>query len=60
MTKIFTIVKDVIDIVEEWLIYHGCMFGWNSIYIIDNYSSDGTWEKINEYKDIMICELLYL
>jgi hypothetical protein len=45
MTKIFTIVKDEVDIVDDWLIYHGCMFGWNNIYIIDNYSSDGTWEN---------------
>jgi hypothetical protein len=53
MTKLFTIVKDEVDIVEEWLIYHGCMFGWNNIFIIDNYSSDGTWEKINEFKDLV-------
>jgi hypothetical protein len=53
MTKLFTIVKDEVDIVEDWLIYHGCMFGWNNIFIIDNYSSDGTWEKINEFKDLV-------
>lgn len=53
MTKLFTIVKDEVDIVEEWLIYHGCMFGWNNIYIIDNFSTDGTWEKINEFKDLV-------
>jgi hypothetical protein len=53
MTKIFTIVKDEVDIVEEWLIYYGSMFGWNNIYIIDNYSSDGTWEKINEYSNLV-------
>ena len=53
MTKLFTIVKDEVDIVEEWLIYHGCMFGWSNIFIIDNYSSDGTWEKINEFKDLI-------
>ena len=53
MTKLFTIVKDEIDIVEEWLIYHGCMFGWQNIFIIDNYSSDGTWEKINEFKNLV-------
>jgi hypothetical protein len=53
MTKIFTIVKDEVDIVEDWLIYHGCMFGWNNIYIIDNFSSDGTWEKINEFKHLV-------
>jgi hypothetical protein len=53
MTKIFTIVKDEVDIVEQWLIYHGCMFGWNNIFIIDNYSTDGTWEKINEFSNLV-------
>ena len=53
MTKIFTIVKDEVDIIEDWLIYHGCMFGWKNIFIIDNYSTDGTWEKINEFKELV-------
>lgn len=48
--KIFTMVKDEVDIIRDWIIYHGCMFGWDNIYIIDNYSSDGTYEIIaNEF-----------
>jgi hypothetical protein len=50
MVKIFTMVKDEVDVVEDWLIYHGCLFGWENIYIIDNYSTDGTYEKIVEFK----------
>jgi len=46
-------VKDEIDVIEDWIIYHGCLFGWNSIFVIDNYSSDGTWEKLNEFKDLI-------
>ena len=53
MTKLFTIVKDEVDIVEDWIIYHGSIFGLNNIYIIDNFSSDGTWEKINEFKNLI-------
>ena len=53
MTKLFTIVKDEVDVIEDWIIYHGCMFGWNNIFVIDNFSSDGTWEKINEFKDLI-------
>jgi len=51
--KIFTIVKDEDDIIEDWIKYHGYIVGYNNIYIIDNYSSDGTWEKINEYKGLI-------
>jgi len=29
------------------------MFGWDNIHIIDNFSSDGTWEKINEFKHLI-------
>ena len=50
MVKIYTMVKDEIDIVKDWIIYHGSMFGWNNLYIIDNFSSDGTWEAINELR----------
>jgi hypothetical protein len=53
MVKIFTMVKDESDIVRDWVIYHGCMFGWDSIFVIDNYSSDGTWEILNEFSDLI-------
>jgi hypothetical protein len=52
MVKIFTMVKDESDIVRDWVIYHGCMFGWDSIFVIDNYSTDGTWEILNEFSDL--------
>ncbi len=48
--KLFTMVKDEIDIVEDWLKYHGTLFGYKNLYIIDNMSSDGTFEKLQEYK----------
>jgi len=49
MVKIFTMVKDEVDIIKDWIIYHGSLFGWDNIYIIDNYSSDGTYESILEF-----------
>ena len=49
MVKIFTMVKDEVDIIKDWIIYHGSMFGFNNIYVIDNYSTDGTFEIINEF-----------
>lgn len=43
---IFTMVKDEEDIIDDWVIYHGSIFGFENLYIIDNYSSDGTYEKL--------------
>ena len=48
--KLFTMVKDEIDIVEDWLKYHGTLFGYKNLYIVDNMSGDGTFEKIQEYQ----------
>lgn len=53
MVKIFTMVKDEVDIIRDWIIYHGSMFGFNNIYIIDNYSNDGTFEVINEFANMI-------
>ena len=53
MVKIFTMVKDEVDIIKEWIIYHGSMFGFSNIYIIDNYSTDGTYETIKEFSNLI-------
>jgi hypothetical protein len=49
MVKIFTMVKDEADIVNDWIIYHASMFGYDNIYVIDNYSTDGTYELLQKY-----------
>ena len=48
--KLFTMVKDEIDIVEDWLKYHGTLFGYQNLHVIDNMSEDGTFEKLKEYQ----------
>jgi hypothetical protein len=48
VVKIFTMVKNEADIVRDWIIYHGSIFGFNNIHVIDNYSTDGTYEIIND------------
>ena len=50
IVKLFTMVKDEDDIVEDWLIYHGKLFGYNNLYIIDNYSSDDTYRILQKYE----------
>ena len=42
-------VKGEADIVREWVIYHGTMFGFHNIFVIDNLSRDGTWEILQEF-----------
>jgi hypothetical protein len=51
--KLFTMVKDEIDIIEEWIIYHGSMFGWKNIHVIDNLSTDGTFQKIQQFSHLI-------
>jgi hypothetical protein len=48
--KVFTIVKGEVDIVEDWVIYHGHLFGFENIFVIDNLSLDGTYEKLLHLK----------
>jgi len=50
MPKIFTMVKGEVDIVTEWVLYHGSLFGFKNLYIIDNLSRDGTWEALVNLK----------
>jgi hypothetical protein len=47
-------VKDESDIIKDWIIYHGSMFGFNNLFIIDNYSTDGTYEIINEFQSLHV------
>ena len=47
--KIFTMVKDEVDIVEDWIKYHGNIFGYKNLYIIDNNSVDGTYDILQKY-----------
>lgn len=50
MIKLFTMVKDEVDIIEDWILYHGTLFGFQNLYIVDNMSSDGTYEVIQKYQ----------
>lgn len=48
--KVFTMVKGEVDIIEDWVLYHGTLFGFNNLFIIDNYSMDGTFETLLQLK----------
>jgi len=58
--KVFTMVKGEVDIVKDWVLYHGELFGYTNLFIIDNFSRDGTWElllKLQEQYKINILRL---
>ena len=44
-----TMVKDEEDIIRQWIEYYGKIFSYENIYIIDNYSTDNTFEICKEY-----------
>ena len=48
--KLFSMVKNEDDIVEDWINYHGKIFGYNNLHIIDNYSDDDTYNILLKYK----------
>ena len=58
--KLFTIVKDETDIVAEWVHYHGQIFGYSNLYIIDNVSTDGTYEKLLKLKQDHGCSVVQM
>lgn len=37
------------DIIEDWLKYHGYVFGFENITVVDNYSTDGSFEILSHY-----------
>jgi len=43
-------VKDEIDIVEDWVNYHGNLVGYTNLYIVDNMSTDGTYERLQQFQ----------
>src|SRR5210317_1898708 len=51
MIKLFTMVKDEDDIVEDWILYHGTLFGYENLYIVDNMSNDNTYVIMQKYEE---------
>lgn len=54
--KVFTVIKDEVDIVEDWLRWHILLFGKNNIHVIDNGSTDGTYEILQKYRNYITFE----
>jgi hypothetical protein len=44
MVKIVTMVKNEADIVRDWVVYHASIVGIKNLIVIDNMSTDGTFE----------------
>ena len=48
--QIISMVKDEDDIIEHFINYYGRLFDYSNIYIIDNLSTDKTYEILLNYK----------
>ena len=57
LIKLFTIVKDEVDIVDQWVHYHGRLVGYENLHIVDNISTDGTYERLEELRKKHGCHL---
>lgn len=44
-------VKDEDDIIEDWLLYHGYLFGYENLFVVDNMSEDNTFPILEKYKE---------
>uniref|UniRef100_A0A6C0BL75 Uncharacterized protein n=1 Tax=viral metagenome TaxID=1070528 RepID=A0A6C0BL75_9ZZZZ len=42
--------KDEDDILEEWILYHGYLFGYDNLYIIDNCSGTASQQILKRYQ----------
>lgn len=48
--RIVAMVKNEIELIEDWLKHHGPIAAWWGIHVFDNGSTDGTYEKLLEFK----------
>ena len=48
--KIFSIVKNEVDIVAQWVKYHASIVGLQNMVVLDNESTDGTSELLAQLK----------
>ena len=51
--------KDEEDLIEDWIVYHGTLFGYHNLYIIDNYSSKNVTECIYRRYQIVGLNVIY-
>ena len=50
MVKIFCMVKNEGDIVKDWVLYHSQIVGIQNIYVLDNMSTDDTFDILTAMK----------
>ncbi len=48
--RFFSYVKNEIVFIEKWLHHHANISKWFLIHVVDNGSTDGTWEVLQQYK----------
>jgi hypothetical protein len=46
MVKIICMVKNEVDIIQDWVLYHASLVGLNNITVLDNESTDGSFQLL--------------
>jgi len=52
MLKLFLMTKNELDLLEDWLKYHGYLFGLENIYVLDGSDDDRIFEIYDSYKPL--------
>lgn len=50
MLKIFLMTKNELELLEDWLKYHGYLFGFENIYVLDGSDDDRVFAIYDRYK----------
>ena len=51
--KIFCMQKNEDDILEDWILYHSSLVGYENIYLIDNQSNEKSKEILKKYSNLI-------
>ena len=52
MLKLFLLTKNELGLLEDWLKYHGYLFGLENIYVLDGSDDDRVFEIYDSYKSL--------
>ena len=52
MLKIFLMTKNEFELLEDWIKYHGCLFGYQNLYVVDGSDEERVFEIYRRYEKL--------